>query len=74
MVYGFWRDGNKISLQDVAEWISMEKLCCPFLTFQLETSGSEADYSLRVSGPTGVKELLGAEFPATRTMTPRSPA
>jgi hypothetical protein len=59
-----------MSLQDVAEWISMERLCCPFLTFQLETSGSEADYSLRVSGPTGVKDLLRAEFPGDADRDP----
>jgi hypothetical protein len=42
----------------------MERLCCPFLTRQLSTSGNHADCLLKLSGPAGVKALLEAEFPA----------
>lgn len=62
--YIFNLDGNAITLPEVAEWISMERLCCPFLTFQLSTSGNHADWLLKLSGPAGVKALLEAEFPA----------
>ena len=64
--YRFRLDYDKMSLREVAEWISMERLCCPFLTFQLETSGTEDEFSLRLGGPFGVKGLLQAEFLVTR--------
>jgi hypothetical protein len=33
--YDYKLDTKKITLPEVAEWIKMERLCCPFLTFQL---------------------------------------
>ncbi len=62
--YAFNLTGRTISLRDVAEWISMERLCCPFLTFQLYVSGSQADWTLTLTGPRGAKAILQEEFPA----------
>jgi hypothetical protein len=62
--YAFNLNGRAISLRDVAEWISMERLCCPFLTFQLYVSGNEADWTLTLTGPHGAKAILQEEFPA----------
>lgn len=61
--YAFKLDNKTISLPEVAEWISMERLCCPFLTLQLSASGDQADWLLKLTGPPGVKPLLQAEFP-----------
>jgi hypothetical protein len=60
--YAFKLDGKAISLPEVAEWISMERLCCPFLTLQLSASGDQVDWLLNLTGPKGVKPLLQAEF------------
>lgn len=60
--YSFRLDNRAVALQDVAEWMSMERRCCPFLTFQLETSGSQADSWLTLKGPSGVKAILDAEL------------
>ena len=60
--YIFKLDGQVLSLPQVADWISMERLCCPFLTFQLSASGNESDCVLTLTGPEGVKALLKAEF------------
>jgi hypothetical protein len=57
-------DGKTISLPEVAEWIAMERLCCPFLTLQLSASGNQADWLLKLTGPEGVKPLVQAEFRA----------
>ncbi len=57
-------DGHVISLPEVAEWISMKRRCCPFLSFQLSTSGNQSDWILKLTGPERVKALLQAEFPA----------
>ena len=61
--YAYTLNGKNIALPEVAEWISLERLCCPFLTFRLSASGSQADWVLMIVGPHGVKPLLDAEFP-----------
>ena len=54
--YAFDLD-ESISLQEIAEWIAMERLCCPFLAFQLDVSaGGATQLSLR--GPDGAKAIL----------------
>ena len=57
-----WRlSENHIPLKETAEWIEMERLCCPFLAFQFETmAGSE--HRLTLTGPPGTNEFLAAEF------------
>jgi hypothetical protein len=40
--------GESMSLVDAAQWISLERLCFPFLIFQLQAGGSDHDYWLRV--------------------------
>lgn len=64
--YTFRLDGQMLSLPAVADWISMERLCCPFLNFQLSASGNQSDWDLKLTGPKGVKALLQAEFPEVR--------
>jgi hypothetical protein len=60
--YTFHLDGQPISLQEVAEWISFERLCCPFLTLQLTASGTGSTWLLTITGPMGVKALLELQF------------
>jgi hypothetical protein len=55
--YAFKLDSKTISLPEVAEWISMERLCCPFLTLQLSASGDQVDWLLKLTGPKGAKPL-----------------
>ena len=64
--YTFKLDGQTLSLPEVADWISMERLCCSFLNFQLSASGNQSDWDLKLTGPKGVKALLQAEFPEVR--------
>jgi hypothetical protein len=59
--YEYLLDSTKITLPEVSEWITMERLCCPFLIFQLEVAGE--DYRLTMRGPDGAKALLEEEFP-----------
>jgi hypothetical protein len=49
------RDGA--SLAGVAEWIALERRCCPFFRFQLDVDGDTGPVWLRLTGP-GVKEFL----------------
>ncbi len=61
--YAFKLDSKAMTLPEAAEWIGMERLCCPFLTLQLSASGNEAGWLLTLTGPAGVKQLIAAEFP-----------
>src|SRR5437899_8459247 len=60
--YAYKLDTKKITLPEVAEWITMERLCCPFLTFQLDVKGN-GDSQLTMRGPVGAKAILQEEFP-----------
>ncbi len=62
--YQFKIAGGTITLPELAEWMGMERLCCPFLTLQLSVMGGQADWSLTLTGPNGVKPLIDAEFPS----------
>ena len=40
--YVFKLDSKMVTLPEAAEWMGMERLCCPFLTLQLAASGNQA--------------------------------
>ena len=61
--YAFKLDSKAVTLPEAAEWIGMERMCCPFLTLQISTSGNQPHWLLTLTGPEGVKPLLDAEFP-----------
>jgi hypothetical protein len=61
--YAFKLDSKTVTLPEAAEWIVMERLCCPFLMLQLAASGNQAQWLLTLTGPEGVKQLITAEFP-----------
>jgi hypothetical protein len=46
-----------VSLAGVAEWIALERRCCPFFRFQLDVEGETGPVWLRLTGA-GVKEFL----------------
>ena len=45
-----------------AEFMTLERLCCPFLDFALEIERNGGPVWLRVTGREGVKQFLRAEF------------
>lgn len=62
--FAFTLNGSTIQLPEVAEWMNLERRCCPFLVVQLSVSGEKANGLLTLTGPEGVKALLQMEFPA----------
>lgn len=48
----------------LAEWISLERRCCPFLEFALEWKRDDS-VSVRLTGEAGVRELIAAEMGIT---------
>ena len=45
-----------------AEFITLERLCCPFLTLVLEMEGERGPLWLKLTGREGVKPFLRAEL------------
>jgi len=60
--YAFRLAAEKVSLPDVALWMSLERKCCPFFDFQLDVSRDNGPIWLRITGREGVKEFIRSEF------------
>lgn len=46
----------------LAEFITLERLCCPFFSFALELEAGSGPLRLRLTGREGVKDYLKAEL------------
>jgi len=62
--YSFGLDCEAIRLVEMAEWMNLERLCCPFLTLQISAAGHQARWFLTITGPVAAKSILDAAFPA----------
>jgi hypothetical protein len=49
-------------ISKIGDFISAERLCCPFLKFTLIVMSSGEPISLSLTGPDGTQEFLRAEF------------
>jgi hypothetical protein len=58
--YALRYTANTQSIKDVAEFVTYERLCCPFLNFEMRVEGE--NLSLRLKGKEGVKEFIKIEF------------
>ena len=54
-------DGPELMLR-LAEFVSLEKLCCPFLNFAIEVAAEGGPVWLRLSGREGVKAFIREEI------------
>lgn len=50
----------------VSEWMLMERICNPFLRFQLSFESNNGPVSLQLSGRSGTKDFLQSEFSLRR--------
>ena len=60
--YEFMFPNEADVLLRIAEFITNERLCCPFLEFTLHVLSSREPISLSLTGPIGTREFLQAEF------------
>ena len=60
--YEFSFPNETALISKIAEFISNERLCCPFLTFNLHIVSNDEPVSLLLTGPIGTQEFLRAEF------------
>jgi hypothetical protein len=59
--YAFRFPSEAAICQEVMEFATLERLCCPFLVFRLELAPGQGPLTLVLTGPRGVKEII-AEF------------
>lgn len=58
--YAFRFDSSEF--EDVARFVTNERKCCPFLTFEVELAAQSGPLWLRMTGPEGTREILDAEL------------
>ena len=50
------------NIMSVAEFISLERICCSFFRFELEAGKPEDPLWFRITGGEGVKEFMKSQF------------
>ncbi|HLX03876.1 MAG TPA: hypothetical protein VKR28_00010 [Candidatus Binatus sp.] len=53
---------ERMALAQLAEWISLERKCCPFFEFKIEVAPASGPVWLSLTGRPGVKEFLSQAF------------
>lgn len=53
---------ERMALAQVAEWISFERKCCPFLEFRIDVAPKSGPVWVSLTGRAGVKEFLAQAF------------
>jgi hypothetical protein len=53
---------DSATVRKAAEFITLERLCCPFLSFQLAVAKENEPLWITLTGPEGVKDFLRLEF------------
>ena len=56
--YGFRIPGDTDSIVLAGNVIAAERVCCPFLAFELVAGSGKGPVILRVTGPAGTKKVL----------------
>src|SRR5438445_4556537 len=60
--YSFELPADAKAIQLAAEWVSRERLCCPFLDITLRLEREHGTFSVQLTGRTGTKEFIRADF------------
>ena len=60
--YAVGLPGTKENILAVAEFISLERVCCSFFRFELDVGRQEEPVWLRITGGEGVKKFLKTQF------------
>lgn len=56
--YAFRHSSDANVLVALAEYVSLERLCCPFFDFVIEAGRGGGEVWLKMTGPEGAKEIL----------------
>jgi hypothetical protein len=52
------------ALDEIATFVSLERLCCPFLHFRIDVHPDDGPVWLTIHGPPGSRSFVEAEFAA----------
>jgi hypothetical protein len=53
---------DPVLLARLGEFLALERICCPFLTFDLSISAAQGPVTLHVHGGPGTKSFLRSQF------------
>ena len=56
--YAFRHSSDAGVLVALAEYVSLERLCCPFFDFAIEVRRNGSEVWLKITGPKGAKTIL----------------
>jgi len=60
--YAFKLAAHKISLLEIAEWLTFERRCCSFFNLRIEAPPNGGPIELRMTGAAGVKQFILSEI------------
>jgi hypothetical protein len=60
--YAFRFPAESEVIQELAEFVAYERLCCPFFDFELKLERENGPFWLSLRGREGVKEFIRSEF------------
>ncbi len=58
--YAFRLPADATMIRDLAEWVTLERTCCPFLAFSIEVMRNRGAVWLHLTGSPGAKQFIGA--------------
>jgi hypothetical protein len=64
--YALQVDTQKMSLVEAAQWVDLERKCCPFFDFQFDFHGEDGGLWLSLKGREGVKQFIEMDFTGLR--------
>jgi hypothetical protein len=60
--YAFEFPGDTPTLQALTDWMTTERLCCPFFDLELHVGRENGTATLRLTGRNGTKDFIKADF------------
>jgi len=60
--YEFRFPGDPATLAQLTDWITTERLCCPFFDFDVRLGSERGPIALRLTGRKGTKAFIKADF------------
>jgi hypothetical protein len=60
--YALRMDTKKIGTNQLAQWVELERKCCPFFEFEIRWTPQNEAVWLHLTGPEGVKDFILDEF------------
>jgi hypothetical protein len=64
--YALQVESSKVPLVELAQWVELERKCCPFFDFQLDWHSGDGVLWLSLKGREGVKQFIEMDFTRLR--------